>query len=45
MISLIRSFFQSKLGVGLTLAFLALIALAFAASDLTGTGFGGAWCI
>ena len=41
MISLIRSFFQSKLGVGLTLAFLALIALAFAASDITGSGFGG----
>ena len=41
MISLIRSFFQSKLGVGLTLAFLALIALAFAASDITGSNFGG----
>ncbi|MCA1661667.1 MAG: SurA N-terminal domain-containing protein [Novosphingobium sp.] len=41
MISLIRSFFQSKLGVGLTLAFLALIAVAFAASDITGAGFGG----
>ena len=41
MISLIRSFFQSKLGVGLTLAFLALIALAFAASDITGSSFGG----
>ena len=41
MISLIRSFFQSKIGVGLTLAFLALVALAFAASDITGSSFGG----
>jgi len=41
MISLIRSFFQSKLGIGLTLGFLALIAIAFAASDITGSNFGG----
>lgn len=41
MISLIRSFFQSKLGIGLTLGFLALIALAFAAGDITGSNFGG----
>lgn len=41
MISLIRSFFQSKLGIGLTLGFLAIIAIAFAASDITGSNFGG----
>jgi peptidyl-prolyl cis-trans isomerase D len=41
MIGFIRSFFQSKIGVGLTLAFLALIAIAFAASDITGSNFGG----
>lgn len=42
MISFFRNFFQSKLGVGITLAFLGLIAIAFAASDVTNTGmFGG----
>ena len=42
MISFFRNFFQSKLGIGITLAFLGLIALAFAASDVTNTGmFGG----
>lgn len=42
MISLIRRFFDSKLGVPVTLGFLALIAIAFASSDITGTGmFGG----
>ncbi|MXP09528.1 SurA N-terminal domain-containing protein [Pseudoblastomonas halimionae] len=42
MITLFRSFFQSKLGIGITLAFLGLIALAFASSDVANTGtFGG----
>ncbi|MCB2065806.1 MAG: SurA N-terminal domain-containing protein [Erythrobacter sp.] len=34
MIQFIRKFFQSKIGVGLTLAFLAVIAVAFAAGDV-----------
>lgn len=42
MITLFRKFFQSKLGIGITLAFLGLIALAFASSDVANTGsFGG----
>ncbi|OZA92947.1 MAG: peptidylprolyl isomerase [Erythrobacter sp. 34-65-8] len=42
MISFFRRFFNSKLGVPVSLGFLALIALAFASSDITGTGmFGG----
>ena len=42
MLQLFRNFFKSKLGVGVTLAFLALIALAFASSDVANTGmFGG----
>jgi peptidyl-prolyl cis-trans isomerase D len=42
MIQLFRNFFKSKLGVGLTLAFLALIAVAFASSDVANTSvFGG----
>ena len=41
MLTFFRSFFQSKVGVGLTLGFLALIAVAFAASDITGSNFGG----
>lgn len=42
MISFFRNFFQSKIGVGITLGFLALIALAFASSDVANTGmFGG----
>ena len=42
MISIIRRFFDSKLGVPITLGFLALIAIAFASSDITGSGmFGG----
>lgn len=42
MIQFFRNFFKSKLGVGLTLAFLALIALAFASSDVANTSvFGG----
>lgn len=42
MISLFRRFFDSKLGIPITLAFLALIAIAFTASDVGNTGtFGG----
>lgn len=42
MLQFFRNFFQSKLGVPITLAFLALIAVAFASSDLAGTAtFGG----
>ena len=42
MISYFRKFFSSKLGLGLTLAFLGLIAFAFASSDVANTGtFGG----
>lgn len=42
MIHFFRRFFQSKLGIPLTLAFLALIAIAFASSDVANTGtFGG----
>ena len=42
MLQLFRSFFQSKLGIIVTLAFLALIALAFASTDVANTGtFGG----
>lgn len=41
MLGFFRSFFQSKLGVVFTLGFLALIALAFASADITGTSFGG----
>ena len=42
MITFFRNFFQSKLGIGITLAFLGLIALAFASSDVANTGmFGG----
>ena len=42
MITFFRSFFQSKLGIAITLAFLALIGLAFASSDVANTGaFGG----
>ncbi|MFN4114498.1 MAG: peptidyl-prolyl cis-trans isomerase [Sphingomonadaceae bacterium] len=42
MISFFRRFFNSKLGVPITLGFLALIAIAFASSDITGSGmFGG----
>lgn len=37
-----RKFFSSKIGLGLTLAFLVLIALAFASSDVAGSNtFGG----
>lgn len=41
MISFFRRFFQSKIGLPIVLAFLALIALAFAASDISGTNFTG----
>ncbi len=42
MITFFRSFFQSKLGIAITLAFLGLIAFAFASSDVANTGtFGG----
>jgi hypothetical protein len=34
MLQLFRNIFKSKLGVGLTLAFLLLIAIAFASSDV-----------
>lgn len=41
MISLFRRFFASKIGLPIVLAFIALMALAFAASDITGATFGG----
>lgn len=42
MISFFRSFFQSKVGLFITMAFVALIAVAFASADVTGSGsFGG----
>jgi peptidyl-prolyl cis-trans isomerase D len=42
MLQLFRNIFKSKLGIGLTLAFLVLIAIAFASSDVANNGaFGG----
>lgn len=42
MISFIRSFFDSKIGLAISFIFLGLIAVAFAASDITGgSTFGG----
>lgn len=42
MLTFIRGFFKSKLGVGVTLAFLVLIGLAFASGDVASNGaFGG----
>ena len=41
MISFFRRFFESKIGLPIVLGFLALMALAFAASDITGSTFGG----
>lgn len=41
MISFFRRFFESKIGLPIVLAFLGLMALAFAASDITGSTFGG----
>ncbi|MDE2564063.1 MAG: peptidyl-prolyl cis-trans isomerase [Sphingomonadales bacterium] len=41
MLGLFRNFFNSRFGVGITLAFLVLIAIAFASADVTGGNFGG----
>jgi len=41
MITAFRRFFQSKIGMAVFIAFLAVVALAFAAADLTGSTFGG----
>lgn len=42
MLQLFRNFFKSKIGIVVTLGFLALIAVAFASSDVANTGmFGG----
>lgn len=41
MISSIRRFFQSKFGLPIFIGFLILVALAFAAADITGSTFGG----
>ena len=41
MLGFFRSFLKSRLGVILALVFLALIALAFAGADITGSRFGG----
>ena len=41
MLTFFRSMFQSKVGIGITLGFVALIAIAFAASDITGKNFSG----
>ena len=42
MINFFRSFFQSKIGLAVTIGFLGLIALAFASADVSTTGtFGG----
>ncbi|RVQ69069.1 hypothetical protein EKN06_02340 [Croceicoccus ponticola] len=41
MIQGFRKLFQSRIGVVLTLGFVALIALAFASADITGGSFGG----
>ncbi|QIQ86018.1 peptidylprolyl isomerase [Erythrobacter sp.] len=41
MISSIRRFFQSKIGMAIFIAFLVIVALAFAAADITGSTFGG----
>lgn len=41
MISFFRRFFASKIGLPIVLAFLGLMALAFAAADITGATFGG----
>ena len=42
MITFMRSFFKSKIGLGITLAFLGLIAFAFASGDVAGNAtFGG----
>ena len=41
MISAFRKFFQSKIGLAITFMFIGLIGLAFAATDITGSTFGG----
>lgn len=41
MLGFFRKFFNSRFGVGVTLAFLVLIAIAFASADVTGGRFGG----
>lgn len=42
MLTLFRNFFKSKIGIGITLAFLAVIAIAFASSDVANNSvFGG----
>ncbi len=41
MISFFRNFFQSKIGLPIFLLFLVIVALAFAAADITGSTFGG----
>jgi len=42
MLQLFRNFFKSKIGIGVTLAFLVLIAIAFASGDVANVGtFGG----
>lgn len=43
MLQFFRSFFNSKLGIAVTLGFLALIALAFAGGDIAGSGGFGAF--
>jgi len=41
MLTFFRRFFQSKIGLPIFLGFLVLMALAFAAADISGTGFSG----
>ena len=41
MITSFRKFFQSRFGMAVFIGFLALVALAFAGADMTGTTFGG----
>lgn len=41
MFQIFRNFFKSKIGIVVTLGFLGLIAVAFAAADITGSTFGG----
>ena len=41
MISSIRRFFESKFGLPIFIGFLVIVALAFAAADITGSTFGG----
>lgn len=41
MISFFRNFFQSRIGLPIFIGFLIIVALAFAAADITGSTFGG----